>query len=243
MHLNEIRQSIGDTAGPSVFTLHDIGRAESQALMDKWGREHAMKDIVAEMGRNPKAANALASLYHSQQGTETALAGVDNQRDIAAATDSTQRRGQDIAAQTHFAQLAGNPIDNALKRTQLTSANMAIDKAREQDKVLANIHAETDPAKRQALIEGLLAGQGKNVNEHRFIKVEGGEEVAPDGMTKIKRPSGVFDAVTKQFIPMEQSAAPTAAPNQAQIDYLKKNPRAAADFDAKFGAGAAKKYL
>ena len=85
---------------------------------------------------------------------------------------------------------------------------MAIDKAREQDKVLANIHAETDPAKRQALIEGLLAGQGKNVNEHRFIKVEGGEEVAPDGMTKIKRPSGVFDAVTKQFIPM--GATPVA---------------------------------
>ena len=160
---NAIRQSTGDATGPKVVMLGDSGRAESQALMDKWGREDAAKEMMAEMGRNPKAANALASLHHSQQGTETALAGVENQRQIAATNDATQRRGQDIAAQTHAAQLAGNPQANALTQARITEANASTDQIRQHIANVIRLNNESDPERRQSLIENILAAQGKNV--------------------------------------------------------------------------------
>ena len=160
---NEIRQSIGDATGPKVTMLGDSGRVESQALMDKWGREDAANAMAAEIGRNPKAANALASLYHSQQGTEASLTDSSNRRDIAAATDETTRRGQDLDAQARAAQLAGNPQANALAQARITESNASTDQIRQHITNVIRLNNETDPERRQSLIENILTAQGKNV--------------------------------------------------------------------------------
>ena len=60
-----------------------------------------------------------------------------------------------------------------------------------------------------------MAGQGKNPAEHRYLKVEGGEEIAPDGYNKIKRPSGVYDTVSGKFIPMD--GAPQVATKPVNV--------------------------
>jgi phage/plasmid-associated DNA primase len=210
---NAIRQSTGEGDGPKVSMLGDSGRTESQALMDKWGREDQVREMMQEMGRNPKAAGAIANLMHTQQGSETAREELQNRRLIAGDETETRRmgldvavRGQDVEAQTRAAQLAGNPLDNAMKQTQIDLGRQAVSKGQEYEKMAADIRAEADPAKRQSMIENLLATQGKNPAENRYVKVDGGEEIGPDGMTKIRRPSGVFDSVTKQFIPMTPNA-------------------------------------
>jgi hypothetical protein len=43
-------------------------------------------------------------------------------------------------------------------------------------------------------------------------------------------------------LPQQPQPQPQAIP-AAAIDYLKRNPNAKADFDAKYGAGAADRYL
>ena len=199
--------------GPKVAMLGNSGLAESRALMDKWGRESNVNAMVQAITANPKSANALAGVLGAQLHNDASRAGQDVSRTVAQAHDETARRGQDVtargqdlSARTHAAQLAGNPMDNAIKQNQLTAGGLSIAKTQQQEKYIADIHAETDPTKRQALIESLLAGQGKNPAEHRYVKVDGGEEIGPDGMTKIKRPSGVFDSLTKQFIPMTPTA-------------------------------------
>lgn len=67
------------------------------------------------------------------------------------------------------------------------------------------------------MIESLLVAQGKNPLADRYIKVDGGEEIGPDGMTKIKRPSGVYDTVTQQFKPMNNAGGARSF-TQADVD-------------------------
>ena len=78
-----------------------------------------------------------------------------------------------------------------------------------------------------------LTGKAKPASD-RFMTVQGGEEVSADGMTKIKKPSGVFDAQTGQFVPMGAGQQQAQAPASA-LEFLKKNPSQAAAFKAKYG--------
>jgi len=168
---NTIRQSMidGDGSGPKVAMLGDSGRAESQALMDKWGREDQTVAMMQEMGRNPKAAGAIANLMHTQQGSDTAREELANRQQIAGDETETRRmgldvamRGQDIEAQTRAAQIAGNPLANLLTHTKIDSERAGIDSTRQRNEDIARLKNETDPVKRQTLIDNLLVAQGKD---------------------------------------------------------------------------------
>ena len=214
---NEMKAQLAEmtrTAPANVVMLENSGLKDTQELMDKWGRQDMQREMLQEISRNPRAANAIAELAASANNTEAQIRG----QSIAAATGEraaettrrgqdieaeTARRGQEAQARTDAARLAGNLLENQLKSVQVQAGQSALDRSAEQDKALAAIRDEQDPVKRQAMIEAHLAGQGKNPLTDRYLKVEGGEEIGPDGMTKIKRPSGVYDTVTQQFKPMD----------------------------------------
>lgn len=211
---NAIRQQIIDRQPQGgVAVLADPNEAANAEKTQRW----AMENMMAEAGKgNRGAVNALAALVHNQGALSVEQARAASQAASETGRNAVTMRGQDIQAQSEAAKLAGNPLDNELKKQQLTAATVSNAKAQKQADALDNINAETNPAKRQAMIENLLVSQGKNPAEHRYIKVDGGEEIGPDGMTKIKKPSGVYDSVTQRFIPMTPAAG--AAPNFSKAD-------------------------
>jgi len=232
---NELKSQLEEmtrTQPANVTMIENSGLKETQELMDKWGRQDAQREMLQEMSRNPKAAGAIASLYAAGNQTEAQVRGQDMAEAAGQrANDTTQRgqditaettrRGQDVNAQGEANRLAGNPLDNQIKQLQVQSGQSALDKASQQAESIKAIQAEKDPAKRQSMIESLLVAQGKNPLADRYIKVDGGEEIGPDGMTKIKRPSGVYDTVTQQFKPMDSTGASQkpAAPQWTVEDY------------------------
>lgn len=171
---NAIRQQMidGDGEGPKVTMLENSGLKETQALMDKWGRQDMQREMLQEMSRNPRAANAIAGLAANANNTEAQLRGQDIEASTAeqnalsrlagqGVAAETEKRGQDLRAASEAAKLAGNPLTNALVQAQTETERLAGDKTRHQNDVLSQLARETDPAKRDTLIENALVAQGK----------------------------------------------------------------------------------
>ena len=231
---NTIRQQMidGDGEGPKVTMLENSGLKETQALMDKWGRQDMQREMLQEISRNPRAANAIAGLAASANNTEAEMRRQDvtslvNQRNAETTQRGqdvlaeTERRGQDLRATSEGNRLAGNPLENQLKSVQIQAGQSALDRAAEQDKALAAIRAEQDPVKRQAMIEAHLAGQGKNPLTDRYITLRGGEETRIDG-TRVKDPDRLIDVATRQALqfdaqPQNAQAAATAPPPDKRV--------------------------
>lgn len=187
------------------------------AIMADYAAPNPNGTTVAELQSAMKSAGTRTERAAYAQAMQAAISGQNQLTQEAmrqqgvAAGHAVQMRGQDMNAQAEAARLAGNPLNNELTKTQIAAGKMANDKTKAHNDAWSKIQTETDPVKRGALIDSLLASQGKNPAEHRYVKVDGGEEIGPDGVTKIKKPSGVFDVQTRQFIPMGPQGATTAA--------------------------------
>lgn len=220
---NAIRQAIIDrqpVGGAGI--LGDGGIAADNAEKTaRWRQD----ELLSKATTNHAAGQVAATLAHGQ-GVRDAEAV--RQQGILAA-QNVQMRGQDLAAQSEANKLAGNPSDNQLKRAQTEGILAQTDST----KVLADIQRKALAGDAQAAaVYRALTGKG-NASD-RYLTVQGGEEIGPDGMTKIKKPSGVFDAQTQKFVSMDGGAQAQQAP-AAAVEYLKKNPNQAAAFKAKYG--------
>lgn len=172
---NEMKAQLAEmtrTAPANVVTLENSGLKDTQELMDKWGRQDMQREMLQEIGRNPRAASAIAGLAASANNTEAEVRRQDVAAEDAMRRDSTvqrgqdlvaqtEQRGQDVTAQTASAKLAGNPLTNALTQAQVETERLSADKTRRQNDVLSQLDRETDPAKRETLIENALVAQGK----------------------------------------------------------------------------------
>jgi hypothetical protein len=164
---NALRQEIIDKQQPgATIAIADQGRAETQALMDKWGREQATQALSR---MNPRASGAVAHLMAADRHAETAANG-------QALAANTAMRGQDITANTEQNRMkmerervAGNPLDQETKRLG-NESQQRIAKLQQ-----AIIDPATDDATRAIASRNLLALNGKtDPAPYRAFQVGGG---------------------------------------------------------------------
>lgn len=201
----------------------DAANAEKTA---RWRQD----DLIAKSRSLPAAGQLANTLAQGEtQGAIEASRSATAQRgqDI---TSGITARGQDLTAKTESGRQAA---ESPLKQAQAEGIMAQTDSAR----MLADLQKKALAGDAQAAASyRALTGKGGAPASDRYMTVHGGEEIGPDGMTKIKRPGGVFDAQTQKFVPMDgggqpkQQQAPTSA-----VDYLKKNPAQAEAFKAKYG--------
>ena len=196
----------------------DAANAEKTA---RWRQDELLRAGKYGNRAAGEAIQANARLAGDQLHSATTQRGQDITGGITA-------RGQDLAAQTAAKQLA---VDSPLKDAQAQGILAQTDSAR----MLADIQKKALAGDAQAAASyRALTGKGGAPASDRYMTVQGGEEIGPDGMTKIKRPGGVFDAQTQKFVPMDGGQQQVKAPASA-LDYLKKNPNQSAAFKAKYG--------
>ena len=164
---NAIRQEMIDRQQPGgAVAIADQGRAETQALMDKWGREQSVQSI-AQM--NPRTAQAAAQLIAAGGHDAATAAGHD-----------VTRRGQDIAARTQGDEqrnrltiererLAGNTLDQEGKRL----GNASLQRIASLQETIMDKNA--DAATRESAARNLMALTGKaDPTPYRAFQVGGG---------------------------------------------------------------------
>ena len=221
---NAITQSIIDKQPQGgIGILGDGGiEAANAEKTARWRQDELLRAGKYGNRAAGEAIQANARLAGDQLHSATTQRGQDITGGITA-------RGQDLAAQTAAKQLA---VDSPLKDAQAQGILAQTDSAR----MLADIQKKALAGDAQAAASyRAMTGKSAPASD-RYMTVQGGEEIGPDGMTKIKRPGGVFDAQTQKFVPMDgggqpkQQQAPTSA-----VDYLKKNPAQAEAFKAKYG--------
>lgn len=154
---NEMKAQLAEmtrTAPANVVTLENSGLKDTQELMDKWGRQDMQREMLQEIGRNPRAASAIAGLAASANNTEAE--GVQGQ-DVAggkmqcAVTPPFQvrilSRKPNNAARMSMPKrwlqsCAGNPLTNALTQAQIETERLSADKTRRQNDVLSQLNAK-----------------------------------------------------------------------------------------------------
>lgn len=214
---NAIRQEMIDNAasangrpGDGYFSFGDGGIAASNAEKTKrWAIDDAASKVARANGRSERAA--ASQMFNALVNSSTQERGQDINRDMDMSRQGILARGQDINAMSEANRLTGNPNDQALKRAQAEG----ITADTESKRVISELQKKALAGDQQALASyRSLMGKGQSATD-RFITVQGGEEIGPDGMTKIKRPGGVFDAQTQKFVPMDSGQtqlAPTPIP-------------------------------
>jgi hypothetical protein len=220
---NSIRQSIIDkqpVGGVGILGDGGVGALNDERTA-RWRQDELLS--AAKYGNRAAGDAIQANAHLGVEGIRSATA--QRGQDVGAGITA---RGQDLTANTEANRLA---VESPLKQAQ-TQGIMA---QNESASTIAEIQKKALAGDQQAIATlNSLRGKGQSASD-RFLTVPGGEEVGPDGMTKIKKPSGVFDAQTQKFVSMDGGQAGQVQAPAAAIDYLKKNPNQAAAFKAKYG--------
>lgn len=181
---NAITQSRIDQQAPGgIAILNDPNEADNAEKSARWRQD----DLIAKSARNQAAGQvaAISAQGQNQREQEDARASIESGR------NAVVMRGQDIAASRGAA-------DEQLKQAQAKG----IAATTESTQMLADIQKKALAGDPQALATyRALTGKAGSASD-RYVTVQGGEEIAADGITKIKKPSGVFDGQTGRFVPM-----------------------------------------
>ena len=210
---NAIRQEMIDRQPQGgIGILGDGGiEAANAEKTARWRQD----DLIEKAARGNQAA--VGAAINANASTANAATNAVANASAEAGRAGIAMRGQDMASKNEAARLAGNPIENQLKQAQ-TQGIMA---TTESAQMLAGIQKKALAGDPQAMASYLaLTGKKPNAATDRFMTVQGGEEVGPDGMTKIKKPSGVFDAQTQRFVSMNDGQQ--QGPSQADLEHTAK---------------------
>lgn len=188
---NAITQSIIDkqpVGGVSILGDGGVGEINDERTA-RWRQDELLS--AAKYGNRAAGDAIQANAHLGVEGIRSAT--TQRGQDVGA---GITMRGQDLTANTEANRLA---VESPLKQAQTQGIMAQNDSA----SMMADIQKKALAGDQQAMATlNSLRGKGGSASD-RFLTVQGGEEIGPDGMTKIKRPGGVFDAQTQRFVPMD----------------------------------------
>lgn len=212
---NAITQSIIDKQPMGgIAVLADPNEAANAEKTARWRQD----DLLAQAkGGNRAAGEVAQEVARGQSHIASEAIRGGTQQAAEQGRNAVTMRGQDISAQSEANRLAGNPMDNQIKQNQITAGQMTNAIAKQLQDLHTAYGAETDPVKQRAIAEQIRVLSGKG-GADRYIPVQGGEEIGPDGITKIHRPGSIFDTGSRQFISSEQGKTGATGADKIKAD-------------------------
>lgn len=203
-----IDSMIKANGGNGIGIMSDGGiEADNDEKTARWRQD----DLLAKARFNPAAGQVALESARGQNhiAAETVRGG--NQMATEQGRNAVTRRGQDMTAHNEANRLS---IDAPYRLAQAAGQ----EQQNRSTSAIADLQQRAIAGDSKA-IETLRALNGKtNQATDRFMAVQGGEEIGPDGMTKIKRPGGVFDAQTGRFVEMNPQQGGAGKFSKADVE-------------------------
>jgi hypothetical protein len=202
------------------------------------GKWSETKDYADAIARNAADSARLTQMERDRYGRDM-QADITNPVVTALAGANLNRMNANATA-AHMEATAGQQATTA-GLTQETERQKIAHAARLESLLgsLTDPNSNLSLEQKNGIRATLLAAQGKDINDRRYLMPES-KEFGELGMP-ISSQQRVFDTVTQTYV----GGAPTqaAVPLPQHITNLKEHPETAAEFDFKYGGGAAKRIL
>lgn len=230
--------------GPRGGAISDSGAAESNATLARWGQDRMIQRAI-DSG-NPRIVDGVARLADVGGDRYAVDARIASGERMAAA-DRAGREGSEMARLGIDRERLGLDRQQAADRSLIAGLDSQLlgGKVAEQNQrtgLIGQYLAAQTPEQRAQLERSIGAITGNLPQpQNRYTVVPGGQEV--DQVTNQLRtvPSRVLNNQTGQFVELPAAATPQIP--EGAVVALKTDPKRAAEFDQKFGAGAAARYL
>lgn len=197
---------------------------------------NAASTPLAGAQRGQLTANQLRTLAGIQEGDQRdATTRYTNDQNNATALTTTGMR--EAGADQRFAQ--SNALDAQRTASEVEGRGFANRAAQRSEKLYQQYENAKTPAERSAVAEQIRAMSGKDPATPKDYMMSRKVPIFDAKNNLIGTQDEIVDLRTGQPI----GGASAAQPPQNHIDALKKDPTQAAQFDAKYGAGASSRYI
>lgn len=209
-----IRALNDTTPQGGMSILGDGGIEEANAEKTaRWRQD----DLVEKASRGNQAA--VGAAINANASTSNAMTAANASANAEAGRQGIAARGQDMAAKSEAARLAGNPNDNALKQAQAQGIAATTDSSR----MIADIQKRAMAGDAQAMaVYQSLTGKKSDTNlREQFMETGGGQEWDEKAGAMRNVPKRLVDLRTGQEV-APPGAAKQTGPSQADLEHTAK---------------------